>query len=231
MLKKVKIMTKLNPKVSLFCVMLILISVSSFSQTKDSRSPDLRTLFDQKQIKGFNRNLTLNQEGSRVAVHLDEKNGDGLAWLSDFGFSNGTVEFDVKGKDVQGQSFVGLAFHGLNDSTYDAIYLRPFNFRAEDKSRKSHCVQYISHPTYTWFKLRGEFPGKYEQPIEPAPDPSSWVHVRVLVTSPKITVFINGNPHSSLTVEKLSKQSNGKIGFWVGNTSGGDFADIKITNQ
>jgi len=63
-------------------------------------------------------------------------------------FSNGTIEFDVKGKDVQGQSFVGLAFHGLDNSTYDAIYLRPFNFRTEDKLRKIHAVQYISHPVY-----------------------------------------------------------------------------------
>src|SRR5438034_9094791 len=89
----------------------------------------------------------------------------------------------------QGQSFVGVAFHGLDSTTYDAIYLRPFNFRTEDPARHSHAVQYISHPTYTWQKLRAERPGAFEQPVSPAPDPNAWFHVRVVVASPKVSVF------------------------------------------
>jgi hypothetical protein len=198
------------------------------SQTKDILVPDLRSLVERKQIEVVNRTLSLIQDGSRVGVHLDEKDGDGVAWLKNILFSNGTLEFDVRGKDVQGQSFVGLAFHGLDNKTYDAIYLRPFNFRAEDKVRKSHGVQYISHPIYTWNKLREEFPGKYEQPVEPAPDPNSWVHVRLVVASPKVSVYINGNSQPSLTVEKLSQRTSGSVGFWVGNGSAGDFTTIKI---
>jgi hypothetical protein len=226
---KNKIMISLNSKVYLLYAIVILISPSSFSQTKDSKSPDLSALFKRNEIKVYNRQMSLIQDGSRTGVHLDEKEGNGIAWLKDIQFSNGAIEFDVRGRDVQGQSFVGIVFHGLNDSTYDAIYLRPFNFKAEDKARKSHCVQYIAHPVYTWNKLRGEFPGKYEQPVEPAPDPNSWVHVKVNVASPKITVYINNNSQPSLTVEKLSKQTNGSLGFWVGNGSGGDFANIRIT--
>ena len=224
-------MTRLNSKVYLLYAMVSLISHSSLSQTRDSKSLDLSALFRRNEIKVYNRQMNLIQDGSQVGVHLDEKGRDGLAWLNNIQFSNGAIEFDVRGKDVQGESFVGIAFHGLNDSTYDAIYLRPFNFRAEDKSRKSHCVQYIAHPVYTWNKLRKEFPGKYEQPINPAPDPNSWVHVKVIVVSPKITVYIDNNSQPSLTVEKLSKQTNGSVGFWVGNGSGGDFSNIKITNQ
>jgi hypothetical protein len=186
---------------------------------------------ERKEIEVFNRSLGQVKGDSRAGVHLDEKEGEGLAWLKGIQFSNGTLEFDVKGKDVQGQSFVGLAFHGLDDKTYDAIYLRPFNFKAEDKARKSHCVQYISHPVYTWNKLREEFPGKYEQPVEPAPDPNSWVHVRAVVASPKISVFINDNSQPSLTVDKLSQRTNGSVGLWVGNGSGGDFANLKITHS
>jgi hypothetical protein len=115
--------------------------------------------------------------------------------------------------------------------TYDGIYLRPFNFKTEDKLRKSHYVQYISHPIYTWNKLREEFPGKYEQPVDPAPDPNSWVHVRVVVASPKISVYINANSQPSLTVEKLSQRTTGSLGFWVGNGSGGDFANLSIQNK
>ncbi len=224
-------MTSLNSKVYLLFAIIILISLSSFSQTKDAKSPDLAALFKRNEIKVYNRVMSLIQDGSRVGVHLNERGGDGLAWLTDIKFSNGVIEFDVKGKDVQGESFVGIAFHGLNDSTYDAIYLRPFNFRAVDKSRKSHCVQYIAHPVYTWNKLREEFPAKYEQPIDPAPDPNAWVHVKVIVVNPKIEVYINNNSQPSLTVDKLSMQTNGSVGFWVGNGSSGDFAGIKITKQ
>jgi hypothetical protein len=224
-------MTSLNSKVYLLYATVILISPSTFSQTKYSKSPDLSALFKRNEIRAYNRQISLIRDGSRLGVHLDEKGGDGLAWLKDIQFSNGAIEFDVKGKDVQGESFVGIAFHGLNDSTYDAIYLRPFNFRADDKSRKSHCVQYIAHPVYTWNKLREGFPGKYEQPINPAPDPNSWVHVKVIVVDPKIAVYINNDSQPSLTVEKLSKRTNGSVGFWVGNGSGGDFANITITGQ
>jgi 3-keto-disaccharide hydrolase len=215
----------------LFSSGLIIAAASSFSQTKNIQTADLRGMVERKEIEVFNRSLSLVKDDSRAGVHLDEKEGDGVAWLKGIQFSNGTLEFDVKGKDLQGQSFVGLAFHGLDNKTYDAIYLRPFNFKAEDKARKSHCVQYISHPLYTWNKLREESPGKYEQPIEPAPDPNSWVHVRVVVASPKISVFINDNGQPSLTVDKLSQRTNGSVGFWVGNGSGGDFANLKIIHS
>jgi len=137
-------MTNLHSRILFSSGILIFLATSSFSQTKDILTPDLRSLLERKQIEVVNRNISLIQEGSRVGVHLDEKEGDGLAWLKNILFSNGTIEFDVKGKDVQGKSFVGLAFHGLDNSTYDAIYLRPFNFKTEDKLRKSHAVQYIS---------------------------------------------------------------------------------------
>jgi hypothetical protein len=221
-------MKNLCSKASWSAGLLIFLATSSFSQTKDILTPDLRSLMDRKQIEAVNRNISLIQEGSRVGVHLDEKEGDGLAWLKNILFSSGTIEFDVKGKDVQGQSFVGLAFHGLDNSTYDAIYLRPFNFKTEDKVRKSHAVQYISHPVYTWNKLREEFPGKYEKPIEPAPNPTSWVHVRIVVASPNVSVYVNGNSQPSLAVEKLSQRTSGSLGFWVGNGSAGDFSNIKV---
>src|SRR5207237_504148 len=100
------------------------------------------------------------------------------------------IELDIKGKDVQGQSFVGVAFHGVDDTTYDAVYLRPFNFKTDDPVRNTHAVQYVSHPTYPWQKLRAEHPGEYEQPVTPAPDPNGWFHVRVVVASPKVSVFV-----------------------------------------
>jgi len=181
-----------------------------------------------KDLDVFNRTVSALSDGTRKGVHLDERPGEGVAYLKGIEFSNGTIEFDVRGKDVQGQSFVGVAFHGLDSTTYDAIYLRPFNFRTDDPARHSHAVQYVSQPTYPWQKLRAERPGVFEQPVSPAPDPNAWFHVRVVVASPKVSVFVGDAKQPSLVVTQLSDRTKGLVGLWVGNGSGGDFADLKI---
>ena len=129
------------------------------------------------------------------------------------------------------QSFVGIAFHGVNNETLDAIYFRPFNFRSTDPVRKIHAVQYISHPDYTWQVLREQHNGDYEKEITPAPDGNDWFHARIVVLYPKVTVFVNGNSEPSLVVDQLNERNTGKIGLWVGNTSDGDFANLQITNK
>ena len=179
-------------------------------------------------VQVFNRSVSALSDGTRKGVRLNEQPGEGVAYLKGIEFSNGTIEFDVRGKDVQGQSFVGVAFHGLDSTTYDAIYLRPFNFRTEDPARHSHAVQYVSQPAYPWQRLRTERPGVFEQPVSPPPDPNGWFHVRVVVASPKVSVFVGDAKQPSLVVTQLSDRTTGLVGLWVGNGSGGDFADLKI---
>jgi len=179
-------------------------------------------------LKVFNRSVTSLSDGARKGVRLSENAGEGVAYLQGIEFANGTIEFDVRGKDIPQQSFVGVAFHGVDGTTYDAIYFRPFNFRAEDPARRSHAVQYIAQPTYTWQKLRAEQPGRYERAVDPVPDPNAWFHVRVVVASPKVSVFVDDAKEPSLMVDQLSDRKKGLVGLWVGNTSGGDFANLRI---
>ena len=179
-------------------------------------------------LKVFNRSVSSLSDGARKGVRLSEHAGDGVAYLQGVEFTNGTIELDVRGKDVPQQSFVGVAFHGVDGTTYDAIYFRPFNFRAEDPARRGHAVQYIAQPIYPWQKLRAEQPGKYERAIDPVPDPNAWFHVRVVVTSPKVSVFVDDAKEPSLVVDQLSNRKKGLVGLWVGNNSGGDFANLKI---
>jgi len=179
-------------------------------------------------LKVFNRSVSSLSDGARKGVRLSEHAGDGVAYLQGVEFTNGTIELDVRGKDVPQQSFVGVAFHGVDGTTYDAIYFRPFNFRAEDPARRGHSVQYIAQPIYPWQKLRAEQPGKYERAIDPVPDPNAWFHVRVVVTSPKVSVFVDDAKEPSLVIDQLSNRKKGLVGLWVGNNSGGDFANLKI---
>ncbi len=181
-----------------------------------------------KDVQVFNRSVSSLSDGNRKGLRLSSSPGDGVAYLRGTEFGNGTIEVDIRGKDVQGQSFVGIAFHGVDSTTYDAIYFRPFNFRTLDSTRHSHAVQYISHPTYTWQKLRAERPGSFEQPVSPAPDPNAWFHVRVVVASPKVSVFVGDAKQPSLVVDQLNDRTKGLVGLWVGNGSGGDFANLKI---
>src|SRR5207244_12918204 len=116
-----------------------------------------------------------------------------------------------------------------DDQTYGAGDRRRSNFETDDPVRHKHAVQYVSHPTYPWQKLRGERPGEYEQPVTPAPDPNGWVHVRVVVASPKVSVFVADATEPSLVVSLLSHRAKGRVGLWVGNGSDGDFANLILT--
>ena len=81
------------------------------------------------ELKVINRTVELKNEDGKKALRVSEAPGDGLAIINNTDFATGTIEFDVKGKNVVQQSFVGIAFHLQDEKTYEAIYFRPFNFR------------------------------------------------------------------------------------------------------
>ncbi len=171
----------------------------------------------------FNRNVTY----SDGVIHLNAQENDGLLWVNAADFKNGIIELDIKGKNEPGRSFVGLAFHGLDNTTFDAVYFRPFNFK--NPERHSHSVQYISEPDYGWSKLRNTFPGKYENSINPVPDPDGWFHAKIVVKYPKVSVYVNRSEKASLEIDQISMRKGGMIGIWVGNGSEGWFKNFRIT--
>jgi hypothetical protein len=177
-----------------------------------------------------NRTHTIVQENGRPIVRLDAKAGDGFAIVQGPVFTEGTIELLVRGEDVAQQSFVGVAWNIQNDSSYEAVYLRPFNFRTPDTARAKRAVQYVSQPAYPWQKLRAETPGKYEKPVVPIPDPNGWVSLRLVVTPTQVSVYANGGAEPDLVVQRLGEAKTGPIGLWVGNNSRGDFAALKVTS-
>jgi hypothetical protein len=180
--------------------------------------------------------IRVNQENSTVynrevkfendIIHLNAAPDNGLLWINNSDFKNGTIELDVKGKNAQGQSFVGIAFHGTDNSHYDAVYFRPFNFK--NPARNTHSVQYVSMPDNDWSLLRTKFPGKYENKVNPVPDPDDWFHMKLTVNYPEVKVYVNDASEPSLVITQLSTRESGKIGFWVGNGSEGWFRNLKV---
>jgi hypothetical protein len=136
---------------------------------------------------------------------------------------------DIRGQEAMQQSYVGVAFHRNDDNTYEAVYLRPFNFRAQDPARKQHAVQYISLPKFDFQDLRDEFPEEFENPVDASIVPTDWVKVRVAVEGSKVQIHVGSAKELTLGVRKLGQLDGGQVGLWVGNQSGGDFANLVVT--
>jgi hypothetical protein len=179
-------------------------------------------------LRGVNRGVTALQ-GPRKGVHLDEKTGPGVVWIDGTDFGQGTVEIDVRGRDVVDRSYLGIAFHRKDDATYEGVYLRPFNFRIDNPVRRQHAVQYVVVPEFDWPDLRQKFPEEFENPVDPSVAPADWVPLRVVVTGAKVQIYAGAVKSPTLEVRKLGSLDHGMIGLWVGNNSDGDFANLRIT--
>jgi hypothetical protein len=161
---------------------------------------------------------------------VDERVGDGVIWLDGVEVRDGIIELELRGANRPGQSFVGVAFRGADDRTYEAVYFRPFNFQAAEPARE-RAVQYVSHPDYPWARLRSEHPGRYEDAMSPVPDPDGWFRARLVVEGSTVRVFVNDAKMPTLAVTTLTEPRRGRVGLWVGNGSGGDFANLRVMGR
>jgi hypothetical protein len=195
-------------------------------------TPDLKALADGKwgTIPPDATLKWVEDAKGKPALKVQSKKDDTVILLDGIEFTNGVIEFDALGQSgPPGSNFLGFAFRVVDAKTHDAVYFRPFNFRAEEAERKAHAVQYISHPKYRWQVLRKDKSGQYEKPIIAAPDGDAWFHVRIMVEKPKVRVYVNDSREPSLVVDELSDRKGGGVGLWVGPGQGGYLANLKIT--
>jgi hypothetical protein len=168
-------------------------------------------------------------QGNKKGVHVSEKEGNGVVWVEGTDFAQGTIEVDVRGRDVVQRSFIGVAFHRQDDNSYEAVYLRPFNFRATEPDRHQHAVQYMALPDYDWPRLRKEFPEEFENPVDASVSPTEWIPLRIAVSGQRIQIHVGGAKTPALEVRKLGSYERGAVGLWTGNNSDGDFSTLRIT--
>ena len=180
-----------------------------------------------KTLRVVNRQATRIEE--RNGVRLSAASGNGVAWVDGTDFRSGTIEVDVRGREDMGQTYLGIAFHRKDDATYEAVYLRPFNFRIDDPLRRQHAVQYISMPEFDFQDLRDRFPEEFENPVDASIVPTDWVRLRVVIEGSKLQVYVGLIKQVTLEVRKLGRLEDGQVGLWVGNDSGGDFANLIVT--
>lgn len=207
---------------------IIAVLALTFSYAQKKQKFNLYELFQKEKLTVINRELKAIDSLSHNYIQVSENGNEGVIWLPINNFKTGTIKIKMRGKDVLQKSFIGIAFHGQDDTTYDAVYCRPFNFLATDSIRKIHAIQYVSHPIYTWKKLREEQNGKFEKEIKNPPNPNSWFTMTLVIENKTIKAFINDSKIPSLEVEKLNNNKSGKLGIFVGDGSGGDFKNIFI---
>jgi len=137
-----------------------------------------------------------------------------LAMLEGINFKTGTIEADLKGRDFFQQSFLGIAFHIKDSSSYEVVYFRPFNFNTTDSIRHHHAVQYMQLPDFPWPRLRKEKPEQYESNIVDPPSAEGWFHIKLVVDREWITVYVNYACTASLRIKSLWDNREGGIALW-----------------
>lgn len=177
-----------------------------------------------------------NYKGRQATrIYSQDLNATEVVALKDITFLNGTIEIDVAGTIQPGadstfRGFIGLAFRLQHQDSmhYECFYLRPTNGRAEDQVRRNHSTQYISHPHYPWYRLRKEFPGKYESYTDL--EAGEWTHVKIVVKDRDARLFINNATQPCLIVKDLKLEpAEGGIALWVGPGTDGYFRNLKLS--
>ncbi len=226
---------KYKMKTSYYLIFIILfLSNTVFAQLKK----DSVLLFNNNDLTSINV-VTIEETylGKKSLKVID--NGENaevkFVKISNSDFKNGIIEIDISGKPAetsseQARGFVGIAFRINNDnSTFECIYLRPTNGRADEQIRRNHSVQYTSYPDFPWFKLRKDFPEKYESYVDLVT--GEWTKIKIEVNGDKAKLYVHGNSQPTLIVNdlKLGSDNNGSIGLWIGPGTEAHFSNLLIT--
>jgi CubicO group peptidase (beta-lactamase class C family) len=127
---------------------------------------------------------------------------------------DGRIDVDVAGRrgphaKDDDRGFVGIAFRmAVDPLSYELIYIRPDNGRADDQLRRNRSTQYASYPDFPWQLLRKEYRGSRAQ------------------------LFVGGASQPALVVNDLKLPSrDGIVALWIGAGSEAFFANVRVTSR
>lgn len=182
------------------------------------------------------QNLTpAQQQQLAQRARIDGVDLEELAVIEGVDFSNGAIEAEIAGSPATdagtgARGFVGIAFRLQADmKTYDAFYLRPTNGRADDQERRNHATQYISHPDWTWLRLRQETPSRYESYVDVMP--GTWTKIKIEVRGTTARLYVNDAAQPALIVNDVKSGANarGAVALWVGPGTVAHFRNLSVT--
>jgi len=168
------------------------------------------------------------------AEEFRDSSPDKLVIIPGVDFYNGVIELDIAGHPIAGaqtgaRGFIGIAFHLTGDAeSYECIYLRPTNGRAQDQLRRNHSTQYISYPDYPWQRLRESAPGQYESYVDLVP--GEWTRMRIEVAGTTARLFVHDAEQPVLIVNDLKLgETGGAVALRIGPSTEGFFANLRIS--
>jgi len=169
----------------------------------------------------------------QVIASADAQNAASYALVKDALFQNGTIEVDLAGQPAAGafggaRGFIGIAFRLQGDGSYEYIYLRPTNGRADDQVRRNHSTQYSSHPDFSFARSRQEAPEKYESYVDL--EPGVWTKYKIEIEGRRARLYVHGAEQPCLIVNDMKLEPHeGGVALWVGPGTEGYFSNLKIT--
>ena len=187
-------------------------------------------------LEGKNVSIAQTKYKGRSAIQLiatpDALNATSYAVVTDALFRDGSIDVDLAGQPVAdagggARGFIGIAFRLQGDGSYEYIYLRPTNGRADDQVRRNHSTQYSSHPDFDFARSRQEAPEKYESYADL--EPGVWTRYRIEVEGRKARLYVHGAEQPCLIVNDLRLEpEQGRVALWVGPGTEGYFSNLKI---
>jgi len=188
-------------------------------------------------LAGKNVSITKTNYQGRSAIQVlatpGAANASSYAVVKDASFRDGTIEVDLAGQPAAGagegaRGFIGIAFRLQSDGSYEYIYLRPTNGRADDQVRRNHSTQYSSYPNFDFARSRQEAPEKYESYVDL--QPGVWTKFRIEVEGRKARLYVHGAEQPCLIINDLKLEPReGGVALWVGPGTEGYFSNLKIT--
>jgi hypothetical protein len=187
-------------------------------------------------LAGTNVSIAQTMFKGRSAIQVLAKpeapNASSYAVVKDTVFRDGTIEVDVAGQPAAGaaggaRGFIGIAFRIQGDGSYEYIYLRPTNGRADDQVRRNHSTQYSSHPNFDFARSRQEAPEKYESYVDL--EPGVWTKYKIAVEGRKARLYVHGAEQPCLIVDDLKLEPReGGVALWVGPGTEGYFSNLRV---
>jgi hypothetical protein len=191
------------------------------------------------QLTGKNVSLKQTNFKGRSAVQIialpAAANATSYAVVKGASFRDGTIEVDLAGQPAAGagdgaRGFIGIAFRLQSNGSYEYIYLRPTNGRADDQVRRNHSTQYSSYPDFDFARSRQDAPEKYESYVDL--QPGVWTKYKITVEGRKAKLYVHSTEQPCLIVNDLKLEPReGGVALWVGPGTEGYFSNLKITTK
>jgi hypothetical protein len=188
-------------------------------------------------LVGKNVSITQTNYKGRSAVQVlavpMAANATSYALVKGVTFRDGTIEVDLAGQPAAdagagARGFIGIAFRLQSDGSYEYIYLRPTNGRADDQVRRNHSTQYASYPNFGFDRSRQEAPEKYESYVDL--QPGVWTKYKIEVEGRRARLYVNGAEQPCLVVNDMKLEPReGGVALWIEPGTEGYFSNLKIT--